>query len=90
MAQVTTGELSGMVTLVCGGGFTILGYFVKKWIDGIDQKIDQFAKSQNECRLSLPEKYVSKHDCEKQMAVHDVSILKIAGKLNGGSAHAGH
>ena len=60
MAQVTTGELSGMVTLVCGGGFTILGYFVKKWIDGIDKKIDQFAQSQNECRLTLPEKYVSK------------------------------
>ena len=90
MSQVTTGELSGLAMLVCTSGITVLGFFIKKWIDGIDQKIDQFAKSQNECRLSLPEKYISKHDCEKQMANHDASILKIAGKLNGGSAHAGH
>lgn len=92
MAQVTTGELSGLAMLVCTSGITILGFFVKKWIDGIDQKIDQFAKSQNECRLTLPEKYVLKHDCEKDMAVNSASILKIAGKLNGGSLHhdSGH
>lgn len=90
MAQVTTGELSGLTILVQGGGFAALVFLLKYWFNSVNSRLDKFAQSQNECRLSLPEKYISKHDCEKQMAVHDVSILKIAGKLNGGSAHAGH
>lgn len=84
MAQVTTGELSGLVTLFCGVGFGTLGFFVKKWIDGIDEKLDKYADTQNSCRLELPEKYVKKTDCEKDMAMHDASLIRLVGKLNGG------
>lgn len=84
MSQVTTGELSGMVTLVCGGGFTILGYFVKKWIDGIDKKIDKFSETQNACQLTLPEKYVLKKDCDNINAKIEHNILELAGKKSNG------
>lgn len=76
-----------MVTIIMGVGFAALGYFVKRLIDGIDAKLSDICANQNRCQRELPEKYVLKHDCEKQMAVHDASILKISGKLNGGSLH---
>ena len=87
MAQVTTGELSGLTVFVQVGGFAALGFLLKYWFNSVNSRLDKFADTQNACQLSLPEKYVSKHDCEKKMAVHDVSILKISGKLNGGSLH---
>ena len=87
MAQVTTGELSGMVTIIMGVGFAALGYFVKRLIDGIDTKLSDICANQNRCQRELPEKYVLKHDCEKDMGIHSASIIKVAGKLNGGSLH---
>lgn len=92
MSQVTTGELSFLSVLVQGGGLAALGFFMRHWFNTVNTKLDNFASSQHACQLMLPEKYVQKHECEKDMAVHSASILKIAGKLNGGSLHhdSGH
>ena len=84
MAQVTTGELSGLVTVFCGCGFAILGYCIKHWIDRIDKKLSNICANQTKCQIELPQKYVMKTECEKDMAMHDASLIRLAGKLNGG------
>lgn len=84
MAQVTTGELSGIVTLFMGSGFGLLAWFFNRLISGIDKKLSSICDRQTKCQLELPEKYVQKHDCERDMAQHDATLIRLAGKLNGG------
>ena len=84
MAYVTTAEISGFLTVFIGGCFAALGWFINRLVTGIDKKLTDICANQNKCQAELPLKYVLKTDCEKDMAVHDASIIRMAGKLNGG------
>jgi hypothetical protein len=50
----------------------------------LNSKYLSWASNQLKCQLELPEKYVQKKDCEHDMAVHDATLIRMAGKLNGG------
>ena len=84
MAYVTTSEISGFLTVFIGGCFAALGWFINRLVSNIDEKLKNICENQARCQMSLPEKYVQKHDCERDMAQHDAALIKVAGKLNGG------
>lgn len=84
MAYVTTSEMSGFLTIFIGACFAALGWFVNRLVSGIDTKLKHICNNQLKCQLELPEKYVQKKDCEHDMAMHDASLIRLAGKLNGG------
>lgn len=84
---LTIKDFLGVSTAFITLGLGALGFCIKHWISNIDKKMDQFAATQSQCRQELPEKYVLKHECEKDMAINSAAILKVAGKLNGGSLH---
>lgn len=84
MAYITTSELSGFLTVFIGGCFTVLGWFVNRLVKGVDEKLKHICENQAKCQIELPTKYVLKHDCEKDMAQHDASLVRLAGKMNGG------
>jgi hypothetical protein len=64
MAQVTTGEIAGFVTVFMGAGWSLtfwLGKMMVKEIRGdIKELIDKIAILQ----VEVPKTYVTKHDCE--------------------------
>lgn len=84
MAYVTTSEISGFLAVFIGGCFAALGWFINRLVTGIDKKLFDICANQNKCQAELPLKYVLKTDCEKDMAVHDATLIRLAGKLNGG------
>lgn len=84
MGYITTTEISGFLTVFITGCFTILGWFVNRLIKGIDDKLKNICDNQKRCQLELPEKYVLKKECERDMAQHDAALIRVAGKLNGG------
>ena len=84
MAYVTTADISGFLTVFIGGCFAALGWFINRLVSNIDKKLTDICANQNKCQAELPLKYVLKTDCDKDMAMHDASIIRLAGKLNVG------
>lgn len=84
MAYVTTEEISGFLTVFIGGCFAALGWFINRLVSNIDDKLKNICSNQLKYQLELPEKYVQKKDCEHDMAAHDASLIRLAGKMNGG------
>ncbi len=46
-------------------GFGLVTYFMRKWINGVDTKLDQVIQQEHECRESLPLRFGSKESVEK-------------------------
>ena len=84
MAYITTSEISGFLTVFIAACFASLGWFINRLVSNIDKKLTDICANQNKCQAELPLKYVLKTDCEKDMAVHDATLIRMAGKLNGG------
>ena len=80
-------ELAQATIAALGVGITALGACVKYWVSGVDKKIDQLLDKQTSCREELPEKYIMKKDCEKEMARLEHNIIEIKGKSNGKALH---
>lgn len=64
MAQVTTGEISVLVLSVMTTEFAVIGFFVKSLVNELKTQIKDMAKDINDFQVKIPEKYVTKHDCE--------------------------
>ena len=77
----------GFLTVFITGCFTILGWFVNRLIKGIDDKLKNICDNQKRCQLELPEKYVLKKDCEREMGRLEHNIIESKGNSNGKGLH---
>jgi len=67
MAQVSTGEISFLVTVLITTEFAVIGFFLKRMIDGIDRKLASICLAQTKCQASLFRQYVSRTEWDHFM-----------------------
>ena len=64
MAQVTTGEISFLVSVLMTAELSVIGFFMKGLINEIKGQLTGISNDLGKLKVEIPQRYMTKHDCE--------------------------